>query len=118
MRVVWPTVTPATSVADVIREMSSKRLGMTSVIDAEDRLVGIVTDGDLRRHLTSGVNLLERQAADVMTRDPVTISPTLLAVEALQQMEHRKITSLVVVDSARRILGVVHLHDLLRTRMV
>ena len=113
-----PRVSPSTSVADVIHEMSSKRLGVTSVVDEHDRLVGIVTDGDLRRHLTSGVNLLERRAADIMTKDPVAISTKVLAVEALQQMEQRKITSLVVVDNERRVVGVVHLHDLLRTRMV
>lgn len=113
-----PRVTQSTSVADVIHEMSSKRLGMTCVVGSEGQLSGIVTDGDLRRHLTNGVNLLERRAADIMTKDPVAISPKLLAVEALQQMELRKITSLVVVDGERRVVGVVHLHDLLRTRMV
>lgn len=113
-----PRVSPATSVADVIHEMSSKRLGMTCVVEADGRLSGIVTDGDLRRHLTSGVNLLDRRAVDIMTRDPIAISPKILAVEALQQMELRKITSLVVVDADRRAVGVVHLHDLLRTRMV
>jgi arabinose-5-phosphate isomerase len=113
-----PRVSPTTPVVDVIHEMSSKRLGMTCVVDDQGRLAGIVTDGDLRRHLTSGANLLERQAADIMTKAPVAISPKLLAVEALQQMEQRKITSLVVVDGTRQIIGVVHLHDLLRTRMV
>jgi len=113
-----PRVAPMTPVADVIHEMSSKRLGMTCVVDTEGQLLGIVTDGDLRRHLTKGVNLLERQAADIMTKDPVAIAPTLLAVEALQHMEQRKITSLVVVDSSRRVIGVVHLHDLWRTQMI
>lgn len=113
-----PRVQPDTAVADVIHEMSSKRLGMTSVVDANGVLLGIVTDGDLRRHLTSGANLLERRAADIMTKDPVAISPKLLAVEALQQMEQRKITALVVVDSQRRVTGVVHLHDLWRTQMI
>ena len=113
-----PRVSPATPMAGVIHEMSSKLLGMTCVVDADGRLAGIVTDGDLRRHLTNGTNLLERRAADIMTKDPVAISPAMLAAEALQHMEHRKITSLVVVDHARQILGVVHLHDLLRTRMV
>jgi arabinose-5-phosphate isomerase len=113
-----PIVAPTTPMADVIHEMSSKRLGMTCVVDTAGQLLGIVTDGDLRRHLTSGTNLLERQAADIMTKGPVTISPTLLAVEALQQMEQRKITSLVVVDGTRRVVGVVHLHDLWRTQMI
>ncbi len=113
-----PRVQPTTPVADVIHEISTKRLGMACVVDADGRLAGIVTDGDLRRHLTNGVNLLEQRAADIMTHHPVTISSKLLAVEALQQMEHRKITSLVVVDADRRVTGVVHLHDLLRTRMI
>jgi arabinose-5-phosphate isomerase len=113
-----PRVLPATPVADVIHEISTKRLGMTCVVDADGRLAGIVTDGDLRRHLTNGVNLLAERAADIMTDHPVTISSKMLAVEALQQMEHRKITSLVVVDAERRVTGVVHLHDLLRTRII
>lgn len=113
-----PAVSADTTVADVIHEMSSKRLGMTCVITTDGQLSGIVTDGDLRRHLTTGTNMLERKATDVMTKDPVAISPKLLAVEALQQMETRKITSLVVVDGHRRVIGVVHLHDLLRARIV
>ena len=84
----------------------------------EGRLAGIVTDGDLRRHLTSGANLLDRKASDIMTTAPVAISPKFLAVEALQQMEQRKITSLAVVDETRRVIGVVHLHDLWRTQMI
>ncbi len=113
-----PRVGPTTPMADVIHEMNSKRLGMTSVVDADGTLLGIVTDGDLRRHLSSGANLLDRRAIDIMTKDPVAISPKLLAVEALQQMEHRKITSLVVVDGSRHVTGVVHLHDLWRTQMI
>lgn len=113
-----PRVAPMTPVADVIHEMSSKRLGMTCVVDTEGQLLGIVTDGDLRRHLTNGGDLMSRKAADIMTKDPVAISPQLLAVEALQQMEQRKITSLVVVDGSRRVTGVVHLHDLWRTQMI
>jgi arabinose-5-phosphate isomerase len=113
-----PIVAPDTAVVDVIHEISSKRLGMTCVVDADGRLVGIVTDGDLRRHLTDGTDLLKRHAADIMTKGPVTISPKLLAVEALQQMEQRKITSLVVVDASRRVTGVVHLHDLWRTQAI
>lgn len=113
-----PRVSPATPMAGVINEMSSKRLGMTCVVDTEGQLLGIVTDGDLRRHLTSGANLLDQQAGDIMTTAPVVISPKLLAVEALQQMEQRKITSLVVVDDSRRVTGVVHLHDLWRTQMI
>jgi arabinose-5-phosphate isomerase len=113
-----PLVRAETPVTDVIHEMSSKRLGMTCVVDPDGRLLGIVTDGDLRRHLMGGGNLLDRRAADVMTPGPVTIQRQILAVQALQQMEQRRITSLVVVDGAGRVEGVVHLHDLWRTQMI
>jgi arabinose-5-phosphate isomerase len=112
-----PIVAPETPMPEVIHEMTSKRLGMTCV--AEDgRLVGIVTDGDLRRHMSAGANLLDRRAVDVMTRTPVTIARTVLAVEALRLMEERKITSLVVVGTTHAVEGVVHLHDLWRTEMI
>ena len=81
-------------------------------------LAGIVTDGDLRRHMTSQTNLLTRKAADVMTRNPVTIGGSALAAEAIRIMEERKITSLVVVGAGDRVEGVVHLHDLWRTEMI
>lgn len=113
-----PIVRLDTAAADLIHEMSSKRLGMTCVVTDDGRLAGIVTDGDLRRHLTNGMDLLKQRAADIMTKDPVTISSKVLAVEALQQMEARKITALVVVDEARRVEGVVHLHDLWHTQMI
>ncbi len=113
-----PRVAPDTPMVDVIHEISTKRLGMTCVVDADDHLVGIVTDGDLRRHLTTAANLLEQRASDIMTKAPVAISPRVLAVEALQQMEQRKITSLAVVDAQRRVTGVVHLHDLWRTQAI
>jgi arabinose-5-phosphate isomerase len=113
-----PRVAPETAMPDVIHEMSSKRLGMTCVVDPAGRLAGIVTDGDLRRHLNSGGNLLGDRARDVMTQGPVTIGRANLAAEAIRVMEERKITSLVVVSDAGLVEGVVHLHDLWRTRMV
>jgi arabinose-5-phosphate isomerase len=113
-----PRVRPDTPMPDVIHEMTSKRLGMTCVVDDRSRLVGIVTDGDLRRHMTAGSNLIDRSAGDVMTTNPVTISRQMLAVEALRGMEQRKITSIVVVDRDRVVEGVVHLHDLWRTQMI
>jgi arabinose-5-phosphate isomerase len=112
-----PLVQPSTGMPEVIHEMSSKRLGMTCVADPRRRLVGIVTDGDLRRHLSPTANLLALTASDVMTRRPVTVDKALLAVEALKIMEERKITSLVVVGADGVIDGVVHLHDLWRTQM-
>jgi arabinose-5-phosphate isomerase len=113
-----PRVAADTKMPDVIHEISKKRLGMTCVVTPDGRLSGIVTDGDLRRHMTTTTNLLDRQAADVMTPRPVTIAPTVLAVEALRIMEERKITSIVVVGAAGLVEGVVHLHDLWRTEMI
>ena len=113
-----PRVSRETPMPEVIQEISSKRLGMTCVVDGRMRLEGVVTDGDLRRHITPDTNLLGQRAADVMTSNPVTIGRGLLAVEALRLMEERKITAVVVVDDERIVLGVVHLHDLWRTQMV
>ena len=114
-----PIVRTDTRMRDVIYEMSSKGLGMTCVIDDGDALVGIITDGDLRRHMQGGPGILELTAGDVMTRGPVSIPPSTLATEALLIMEQRKITSIPVVDGpARRVAGVVHLHDLWRTEMI
>ena len=113
-----PTVGRDTPMPDVIHEMNSKRLGMTCVIDDRRRLLGIVTDGDLRRHMVPGSNLLDRRAADVMTVQPVTIRGNILAVEAIRLLEERKITSLVVVDDHGVVEGVVHLHDLWQTQMI
>jgi len=112
-----PRVHPDAEMRDVIHEITNKRLGMTCVVGADDRLEGVITDGDLRRHMTPGSGLLDKRAAEIMTTRPVTIGPAVLAVEALRVMEERKITSLVVVDDARTV-GVVHLHDLWRTQMI
>jgi arabinose-5-phosphate isomerase len=113
-----PLVDTSTPMRDVIYEMSRKGLGMTCVVDADRSLAGIITDGDLRRTMASKPNVLELTAADVMTRSPVTISRSTLAVEALNVMESRKITSIIVVDGTRRVEGVVHLHDLWPTELV
>jgi arabinose-5-phosphate isomerase len=112
-----PVVAPTTPMRDVVGEISRKSLGMTCVADA-GRLVGIITDGDLRRHMTTRPNLLDLTAADIMTRSPITIDRRILAAEVLHILEQRKITSIVVVDPSQRIEGVVHLHDLWRTEMV
>jgi arabinose-5-phosphate isomerase len=112
-----PIVGADTPMRDVIYEMSSKGLGMTSVVDGRQALAGIITDGDLRRHMARGPGIMELTASQVMTRDPVSIPPTTLAAEALNIMEQRKITSIVVVDGENRVAGVVHLHDLWRTQL-
>ncbi len=112
-----PIVGAGTLMRDVIYEITSKGLGMTCVVGGDEALVGIITDGDLRRHRDRAPGILELTAADVMTRSPVSIGPTTLAVEALNIMERRKITSIAVVDGAQRVAGVVHLHDLWPTEM-
>jgi arabinose-5-phosphate isomerase len=113
-----PIVKPETRMLDVIYEMSRKQLGMTCVVDDNDRLLGIITDGDLRRQMERTADVLTLVAGDVMTRGPVTVSRTTLAVEALNIMEQRKITSIVVVeDGSQQVAGVVHVHDLWRTEM-
>ena len=110
-----PIVTLATPMQDVIYEMSRKGLGMTCVVHDDGMLAGIVTDGDLRRHMSTTPDLMHRSARDVMTPNPITIGPQTLAVEALNVLERRKITSIVVVDAGRTVQGVVHVHDLWRT---
>jgi arabinose-5-phosphate isomerase len=112
-----PIVRTDTRMRDVIYEMSSKKLGMTCVVDGGETLVGIVTDGDLRRHMERAADILDRNAGELMTHSPVSVPPAMLAAEALHVMEQRKITSLVVVDRGR-VAGVVHLHDLWRTEMI
>ena len=110
-----PAVRSSTNMRDVIYEMSRKGLGMTCVVsDDGGALLGIITDGDLRRRMERGGEILGLTAGEIMTRDPVAVSRTTLAAEALSLMERRKITAIVVIDGGRsnRIAGVVHLHDL------
>ena len=111
-----PLVQSDTKMQDVIYEMSSKGLGMTCVVEG-GRLAGIITDGDIRRHMADRANILTLLAGQVMTRNPVTLDKSTLAVQALNVMEQRKITSIVVVDGNQAVEGVVHLHDLWRTEM-
>jgi arabinose-5-phosphate isomerase len=113
-----PVVTIDTRMPDVVHEMSSKRLGMTCVVDGAGKLVGVVTDGDLRRLMSRTSDVLGKSAGEVMTPRPITIARNLLAVEALKTMETHKITSVIVTDADGNVEGVVHLHDLLRTQMV
>jgi arabinose-5-phosphate isomerase len=108
-----PRVELNTHMVDVIHEMSAKGLGMTTVTERNGRLAGILTDGDLRRLMEKHRGAtLEMTAGVCMTRNPHTIGPKVLASEALNLMEKRKITSVVVVDEVKSVLGVVHLHDL------
>jgi len=117
-----PMVRLDTPMPEVMQEMTAKRLGMTCVVDADRRLAGVITDGDLRRHMVNGhvpggPSILERRASDIMTTNPITVGRSTFAVEALRILEQKKITSIIVIDEDRRIQGVVHLHDLWRTQL-
>jgi len=112
-----PVVRIDARMPDVIYEISSKGLGMACVVGEEGALEGIITDGDLRRHMVSATHLLERSAGEIMTTNPITVAPETMAAAALHILEQRRITAVVVVDVAQRVLGVVHLHDLWRIEM-
>jgi arabinose-5-phosphate isomerase len=112
-----PVVRTTTAMADVFHEMSSKRLGMTCVVDDTGRLVGVFTDGDLRRLMSRVSNVLTLKSGEVMTPNPITIGRDVLAVEALKIMETHKITAVVVVGAGDTVEGVVQLHDLWGTQM-
>ena len=114
-----PTVDADASVSEALVEMSRKRLGMTAVVDDDGRLLGLYTDGDLRRSLDDAdVDLRGTRIEAVMTRAPRTIDADALAVEAAQLMETHKINALLVVDGERRVVGALNIHDLLRARVV
>jgi arabinose-5-phosphate isomerase len=106
-----PRVSVEAKMSAAVVEISSKRFGCVGVFDAEQRLVGIVTDGDMRRHMRP--DLMERPVSEIMTRAPVTIEPDALVAEALEVLSHN-ISVLPVVDSEKKVVGIVHLHDLLR----
>ena len=113
-----PKVSPEAPLRDVIVEMTAKKLGMTAVTDLSGHLLGVLTDGDLRRTLESSrikaQPILELPAEAIMTRHPATLPPETLASEALNLMESRQITSVVVTGEDGIVLGIIHLHDLLR----
>ena len=114
-----PRVPPTATLAEALVEMSRKRLGMTAVVDASDRLLGLFTDGDLRRALDdAAIDVRATTIADVMTRNPRTIGPDALAVEAAQLMEAHQINALLVMDAAGQLQGALNIHDLLRARVV
>jgi arabinose-5-phosphate isomerase len=104
---------------EALVEMSRKRLGMTAIVDDEDRLLGVFTDGDLRRALDDAqIDLRHKPVSELMGHSPKTIHPDALAVEAAHLMEEYKINALVVVDAQRRVVGALNIHDLLRARVV
>jgi arabinose-5-phosphate isomerase len=112
-----PKVSPNDSLKEVIVEMTQKRLGVTAVTDEKETLLGIITDGDLRRMLNNNTRIDEIKAADIMTREPKTIGPDELAVTALDLLRKKEITQLAVTDNGLY-LGIIHLHDLIKEGII
>ena len=112
-----PKLLQDASLKEIIFEISSKRLGATAIVDVNDKLLGIITDGDLRRMLEKKISLENIKAADIMTATPKSISADNLAVDALDQMRKKAITQLVVTDNGKY-LGFIHLHDLIREGLI
>jgi len=112
-----PQVSVLASMREVILEMTTKKLGMTTVVDTTGRLAGVITDGDLRRFLEKGLDLTTATAGDAATRNPKAIAPDDLAARAVQTMEQFSITSLVVLENGK-LVGVIHLHDLLKSGVI
>ena len=112
-----PKVAPDTPMNKVLYEISNKRLGLTTIVDENDVLLGIFTDGDLRRVFDMGVDVRQLGIADVMTPGGIRVRPGILAVDALNLMQSRHITSVMVADGDH-LLGVLHMHDLLRAGVV
>jgi arabinose-5-phosphate isomerase len=114
-----PLTPPNVSMAAAVMEISSKRLGITIIVDYSQKILGVITDGDLRRGIEQwGKNFFDMNAEEVMTKNPRTVSGGELAAKALSIMERHSITSLVVPDENGRALGVIHLHDILRQGIV
>ena len=113
-----PRVQETVDFAAALREMTSKGLGMTAIVDSQERPVGILTDGDLRRLIEKGTSLNQSKLIDAMHRNPLTILPGQLAVEAVELMEDRKVNGLLVVDEAGRLVGALNMHDLLRAKVI
>ena len=117
-----PKVSVDTLIKDAIYEISSKKMGVTAVLDPAGKLLGVISDGDLRRWMErtekTGENLLVKKAGDIMTHDPKVIAKDALAAEAMAIMENSSITCLMILDAERRPEGVIHLHDLLKAGVV
>jgi len=113
-----PRVGPSTPFTALMREMSAKGLGASAVVDEDSRVLGIFTDGDLRRLVEKGVDLRAVTAREVMFPEPRTIRDDALAVEAAELMEKHRITSVLVVDAAGRLCGAVNSNDLMRAKVI
>jgi arabinose-5-phosphate isomerase len=114
-----PVVREQDLIRDAVLQMTSKKLvGMTAVVDADDRVIGIFTDGDLRRLLERGGDINGTRICDAMTRPGARVGAETLAAEALRIMETKKINALLVVDGSQRLAGALNMHDLLRARIL
>ena len=113
-----PSVKPLASFSELMREMSQKGLGVSAVVSDDMQILGIFTDGDLRRLIEKGVDVLSLKAQDVMTPGPSTIHTQALAAEAAQLMEHKRITCLLVVDEQQRLCGALNSNDLMRAKVI
>jgi arabinose-5-phosphate isomerase len=113
-----PMVREDATLAQAVLEISRKGLGMTSIVDEQHRLLGIYTDGDLRRTLEKKLDFNDTPVSSVMSRNPRTIGPDALAVEAVQIMEQYNITQLLVIDATRKVLGALNMHDLLKAKVI
>ncbi len=113
-----PLVKEEDPMLDVVKIVSEKKLGVAIVLNEEEELTGIITDGDIRRAILRFGSIKKKTAADCMHPDPITISPEEISVKALNIMEQKKITSLIVVNNDNKVLGLIHLHDLWRTQMI
>ncbi|MEY2706548.1 MAG: hypothetical protein RI905_299 [Pseudomonadota bacterium] len=113
-----PKINVKASITDALLEITAKRMGMTVVIDDEDKVLGIFTDGDLRRLIEKNIQFQNISLQDAMTGNPRTISPDLLAAEAVEMMERHRINQLVVVDDQSRLLGALNLHDLFAAQVI
>jgi arabinose-5-phosphate isomerase len=113
-----PIVGPGARLPELLREMSRKGLGFSAVADDRQRVLGIFTDGDLRRLIERGADLLAMSAADVMHREPKRVSPDALAVDAADLMERHRITSVIVVDGSDRVVGALNSNDLMRAKVI
>jgi arabinose-5-phosphate isomerase len=113
-----PSVLPDSTFSDLMREMSAKGLGATAIVDDEQRVIGIFTDGDLRRLVEQGIDLRDKTARQVMHSQPSTVAQDALAVEAADLMESKRITSVLVVDAQGKLCGALNSNDLMRAKVI
>jgi len=113
-----PRIGENAMLSDAILEMSRGRMGMTAIVDREQRVIGIFTDGDLRRALNKGIDFHASKVNEAMTRGPRTIGPDKLAAEAVQIMEQHKVNQMLVVDAEQRLVGALNMHDLFRAKVI